>query len=91
VTDQANEYLKAVSSETLANFEAIASTARERLDTAQTSGSDALIPTNTFTSGAAFKNLSAISSANITGYRELAREPAICRVQALDDEGERQT
>jgi len=46
VTDQANEYLKAVSSETLANFEAIAST---------------------------------------------AREPAICRVQALDDEGERQT
>ncbi|KAA6182150.1 DNA helicase UvrD [Thiohalocapsa marina] len=92
MTDQANEYLKAVSSETLANFKAIAAAAQERLDAARTSGADAFIHTNTFNSGvAASKKLSAISATNVTGYRELTREPAICRVQALDEEGERHT
>lgn len=84
-----HDRLRTVSEETLENFEAIASAAKKKLDDRSASGGDALIPSNTFNNLTAIRNISAISSANLAGYMELTMEPAICRVQALDEQGER--
>lgn len=88
-----HEHLRAVSEETLEIFEAIASVAKKKVHEGVSTGQDALIQSNTFTDpqAKAQGNISAISSANMEGYRELSKEPAICRVQALDENGDRQT
>ncbi|MGR6772136.1 ATP-binding domain-containing protein [Pectobacterium brasiliense] len=91
LNDESRKHIEEIAGEALVQLESIAETARGKLHDGRTLGSEALASINTMTSGSAIQNLGQISQVNRESYQTLASEPAIARVVAEDDTGNRQT
>jgi len=91
LNDESRKHIEEIAGEALAQLESIAETARGKLHDGRALGSEALASINTMTSSSAIKNLGQISQANRESYQTLASEPAIARVVAKDDTGNRHT
>ncbi|HHK9581651.1 TPA: ATP-binding domain-containing protein [Citrobacter braakii] len=91
LNDESRIHIEQIAGEALAQLESIAETARGKLHDGRTLGSEALASINTMTSSSAIQNLGQISQVNRESYQTLASEPAIARVVAEDDTGNRQT
>lgn len=91
LNDESRIHIEQIAGEALAQLERIAETARGKLHDGRTLGSEALASINTMTSSSAIQNLGQISQVNRESYQTLASEPAIARVVAEDDTGNRQT
>lgn len=91
LNDESRIHIEQIAGEALAQLESIAETARGKLHNGRTLGSEALASINTMTSSSAIQNLGQISQVNRESYQTLASEPAIARVVAEDDTGNRQT
>ncbi|MER8383253.1 ATP-binding domain-containing protein [Mesorhizobium sp. M1405] len=81
------DQIERVSSESLDVFERISKDARSALGEPYSTGPTALASVNTFTSGEAVKALGNVDSANRRALELLAKEPAIARVVARQDDG----
>lgn len=86
---QDQEIVKPIAENTLSVFAEIASVANSQIGQIHPSGPGSLASVNTFTSGEAVKSLGAISDARRDNLHVLAREPAIARVVAKRDDGEK--
>lgn len=91
LNDESRIHIEQIAGEVLAQLESIAETARGKLHDGRTLGSEALASINTMTSSSAIQNLGQISQVNRESYQTLTSEPAIARVVAEDDTGNRQT
>ncbi|EOI7380878.1 ATP-binding domain-containing protein [Yersinia enterocolitica] len=91
LNNESRIHIEQIAGEALAQLESIAETARGKLHDGRTLGSEALASINTMTSSSAIQNLGQISQVNRESYQTLASEPAIARVVAEDDTGNRQT
>lgn len=91
LNDESRLHIEQIAGEALAQLESIAETAKGKLHDGRTLGSEALASINTMTSSSAIQNLGQISQVNRESYQTLASEPAIARVVAEDDTGNRQT
>lgn len=91
LNDESRKHIEEIAGEALVQLESIAETARGKLQDGRTLGSEALASINTMTSSSAIQNLGQISQVNRESYQTLASEPAIARVVAEDDTGNRQT
>ncbi|EKN5028725.1 ATP-binding domain-containing protein [Yersinia enterocolitica] len=91
LNDESRIHIEQIAGEALAQLESIAETARGKLHDGRILGSEALASINTMTSSSAIQNLGQISQVNRESYQTLASEPAIARVVAEDDTGNRQT
>jgi len=91
LNDESRTHIEDFASEALTQLESIAETAKGKLHDRRTLGSEALASINTMTSSSAIQNLGQISRVNRESYQTLASEPAIARVVAEDDTGNRQT
>lgn len=84
------DYLKTVSEQTLSIFKLISDKATEKL--LHVTGNDpSTLVNNTLTGTQALANFNTISSSNRQGYEALKDEPAICRVKAINEDGEEET
>lgn len=82
--------LEPLANEVVGKLQQVASTAQSWLSNRQPLGIDALATAgNTLNSDAAARKLDEVNHANEAAYRKLASEPAIARVIAEDDDGNR--
>src|SRR5437660_1619409 len=91
LTLETRQHVECVASETIDQFEKVASAAKSKLCDTRMPGPDVLANVNTMTSGAAIQQLGQIYQANRESYQVLASEPAIARVVVADEEGEQRT
>jgi len=91
LNDNSRDYLEQVATEALAQFEKVATAAKNKLQDGETLGSDTLANVNTMTSSSAIQKLDQISQSNRESYQRLSTEPAIARVVVVDEEGKEHT
>lgn len=91
LNDETRDHVEQIAEETLDKLKKIAEAARNKLRDDRGLGVDSLANVNTMTAGAAISTLGQINQTNRDGYRELVDEPAIARVVAIDDDGEKRT
>jgi len=91
LNDNSRDYIEQVATEALAQFEKVATAAKNRLQDGETLGSDTLANINTMTSSSAIQKLDQISQSNRDSYQRLSTEPAIARVVVVDEDGEEHT
>lgn len=88
---ESREYIQLVASETLEQFEKVATAAKNKLQNSHMLGPDLLASVNTMTAGPTIQHLEQISQANRESYQVLANEPAIARVVVADKDGKQRT
>lgn len=88
---ESRQHIEQVAGEALEQLERIADKANSQLQGGQTPNSDAFASVNTLTGTEAVQNLGDSLQANRESYQILAKEPAIARVVAEDEDGVRQT
>ncbi|WPL15736.1 hypothetical protein Thiowin_00653 [Thiorhodovibrio winogradskyi] len=91
VAVDSQDHIKAIAEEVLKQFEKTASVARAKLNEPLGLTPAALAGINTLTSGATLGHLQRIDGENRSSYSILAQEPAIARVVAEDESGQRHT
>lgn len=88
---QDQEIIELIAESTLSVFSEISSIARSQLEQIRPSGPDTLASVNTLTDNEAVKSLESISAKGRNDRQVMAREPAIARVVAKRDDGEKVT
>jgi len=87
------KHLESIADDSLNTFETIARIAEQKLSESSSNANNSFAAINTITADGnkAVKNLNSISDSIRQGYRALQKEPAISRVVAEDDSGEKHT
>lgn len=85
------QHIEVVAGEALDQLERIADKAKSKLQGGSTVASDSFASVNTLMGTDAIQNLEQISQANRESFQTLVKEPAIARVVAEDEDGQRQT
>ncbi|MEJ0063315.1 MAG: ATP-binding domain-containing protein [Alphaproteobacteria bacterium] len=88
-TSLANEAYKKFAHDTLQQLEKIALAAHKKLADFQPPGPTSMATINTLTSPSAVRNLDQIGQASRQSYQELSIEPAIARVEVIDENKKR--
>jgi len=85
------EYIEVTATETLDQFENVATSAKNELNARSVHGADVLANPNPMTGSAAIQNVNRISLENREEYTRLTKEPAIARVVVLDGNEQKKT